>query len=64
VDVTLNDIVQSCHRHGLMVGLDDLSGLSNFNDSMILWAIVSERNKSLEGSLRERLRKDGAFEQN
>ena len=33
-DVALHDVVWSSHRHGLMVGLDDLSGLSNLNDSM------------------------------
>jgi len=26
----------SSHRHGLMVGLRDLNGLSSLNDSMIL----------------------------
>ena len=36
MDVALSDMVQSGHRHGLMVGLDDLSGLSNLNDSVIL----------------------------
>ena len=36
VDVTLSDMVLSGHRYGLMVGLDDLSGLSNLNDSLIL----------------------------
>ena len=36
VDVTLNDMVYSSHGYGLMVGLDDLSGLFNLNDSMIL----------------------------
>lgn len=29
---TLSDMVYSSHRHALMVGLDDLSGLSNLND--------------------------------
>lgn len=28
-DVTLRDVVWSGHRHGLIVELDDLSGLSN-----------------------------------
>lgn len=32
-NVALRDVV---HRCGLMVGLDDLSGLSNPNDSVIL----------------------------
>ena len=27
---------QGGHRHGLMVGLDDLIGLSNLNDSMFV----------------------------
>jgi len=34
--VVLKDIVLSDHRHGLMAKLDDLSGMSNLNDSMIL----------------------------
>jgi len=36
VDITLSDMVYCIHRHRLMVGLDDLSGLSSLNDSMIL----------------------------
>ena len=43
-DVALRDVVQSSHIHGLMVGLDDLIGLSNLNDSMIslttIWQVV------------------------
>jgi len=35
-DVTLRDMVYSSHRHGMMVGLNDLISLSNLNDSMIL----------------------------
>jgi len=35
VDVTLSDMVYSGHRHGLMVGPEDLRGLSNPNDPMI-----------------------------
>lgn len=34
VDVTLNDMVQSNHKHGSMVGVD-LNSLSNLNDSVI-----------------------------
>ena len=36
VDVALRDMVWSSHRHGLMAGLGDLSGLSNLSDSVIL----------------------------
>ena len=36
VEVAVSDMVQSSHRHGLTVGIDDLSGLSNLNDFMIL----------------------------
>ena len=36
VDVALRAIVYSGHRHGLMVGLGDLSCLSNHNNSIIL----------------------------
>jgi len=36
VDVAVSDMVQSSHRHGLTVGIDYLSGLSNLNDFMIL----------------------------
>jgi len=32
--VTLSGVAWTGHRHGLMVGLDDLSGLSIVNDSM------------------------------
>ena len=35
--MVLRDMVCSSHRNGVMVGLDDLIGLSNLNDSMILW---------------------------
>ena len=31
----LSDVVYSGHRHGLTVGLDGITGLSNHNDSMI-----------------------------
>lgn len=34
VDVAVSDMVQSSHRHGLTVGLGDLGGLSNLDDSM------------------------------
>jgi len=36
VDVALIDMAYSTQRRGLMVGLDDLSALSNLNDSMSL----------------------------
>ena len=36
VNVALRDVVWSSHRHGLMVELDDLSGLPDLNGSMIL----------------------------
>ena len=36
VNVELSDIFLSGHRHGLMVGVDDLIGPSSFNESMIL----------------------------
>ena len=36
VGVALRDMVSSGHRHGLMVGPDDLSGLSNLNGFIIL----------------------------
>lgn len=32
--VTLRDLVYSSQRHGLVVGLDSLIGLSNLNDSV------------------------------
>lgn len=32
----LSNMVWSGHRHGLMVGLDDLTGLSNPDDPVIL----------------------------
>jgi len=35
VNVARRDMVHSSHWHGLMVGLEDLSGLSSLNDSMI-----------------------------
>lgn len=35
-DVALRDMFQWCGDDGLTAGLDDLSGLSNHNDSMIL----------------------------
>ena len=35
VNVALSDIVLSSHRHGLVVGLDDLSGLSDLNDNIL-----------------------------
>ena len=35
VDVGLRDIIQSDHRQGLMLRLDDLFGLSNLDDSAI-----------------------------
>lgn len=34
-DATLGDMVYSSRRHGSMVGLDDLSDLSNLNDSTV-----------------------------
>jgi len=37
VDVALKDTIQTSHRHELMVGLDDLIGLSNLNDPVILY---------------------------
>ena len=37
VDVTMSDMVQDSHRHGLMVGLDDLIGLFYLNDSTVLF---------------------------
>lgn len=36
VDVVLTDLVLSDHRHGLIVGLDDLISLSNLNESTVL----------------------------
>ena len=36
VDVALRDMVSGHGGDGLMLGLDDLSGLCNFHDSMIL----------------------------
>ena len=36
VDVTLNNMIERGHRHDLKAGLDDLSGLSNLNDILIL----------------------------
>ena len=36
VNVLQSDVVYSSQWHGLMVGLDDLSGLSNLTDIMIL----------------------------
>jgi len=36
VDVTLSDMVLSGHRYGLMVGVEDPTGLSNLNESMII----------------------------
>ena len=36
VDVALRGMVSRHDGDGLMVGLDDLSGLSNLNDSVIL----------------------------
>lgn len=36
VDVALSNMVSGHGEEGLVVGLDDLSGLCNFNDSMIL----------------------------
>jgi len=32
---SLGDMFESCARHGLVAGLDDLSSLSNLNNSMI-----------------------------
>jgi len=52
VDVTLNDPVQSSHKHELMVG-QDLVGLSNLNDSMILATFNPLQNSSPTGDLRE-----------
>ena len=37
VVVALRDMVIGHGDDGLMVGLGDLSGLSNLNDSVILW---------------------------
>jgi len=34
VDVALRNTIYSDHRHGLMVGLDDIIGLSNLSNSM------------------------------
>mgnify|MGYP001858437632 CR=1 FL=1 len=39
-DVTLRDVVSGHGGGGLMVGLGDLSGCSNLNDSMI-WAEIT-----------------------
>lgn len=36
MDVAWSDVVYSSHEHGLMVGLDHPSDLSNLNDSIIL----------------------------
>lgn len=36
IDVALRDMVQSGHRHGLAVGLNEIIGLSDPNDSTIL----------------------------
>jgi len=36
VDVTLRDVVQRGCRHGLTVGLDDLIGLSNLDNAVIV----------------------------
>ncbi len=35
-DVALRDMVCECGGNGLVFGLDDLSGLSNLNESTIL----------------------------
>ena len=35
-DTTLRDMIYSSHRLGLMVRLDNLTNLSNFNDYMLL----------------------------
>jgi len=35
-DVSLSDMAYCGHRHGLVVGVEDLSGLSNIHDSMVL----------------------------
>ena len=43
VYVTLSDVVWSGHRHGLMVALDDLSGLSSRNNSVILSEAMIKR---------------------
>jgi len=37
VDVALMDMVSECGGDGLVIGLDNLSDLSNLKDSMILW---------------------------
>lgn len=37
VGVTLSDMVYRGHRHGLMVGRGDLSGLSSLDHTVILW---------------------------
>lgn len=34
--MTCTYVLPCNHRHGLMVGLDDLTGLSNLSDSVIL----------------------------
>ena len=36
VNVALGVVVLSGHKHGLMIELDDLSGLSNLRDSVML----------------------------
>lgn len=41
VDDALRDTAQSRHGHGLVVGPDDLSVLSNLNGSMFLWYFLS-----------------------
>jgi len=36
-DVALMGIAENSHKHGLVFGLDGLSGLSILNDYMIVW---------------------------
>ena len=40
MDVTLRDVVSGHGGDGLIVGLGDLSGLSNCNDSTMLYMCV------------------------
>ena len=50
VDVTLRDVVYCGHRHKVVVGLDDSSGLSSLNDSMILLFYLGTFSSLLQSS--------------
>ena len=48
-DVTLRDVVSGHGGDGLVVGLDDPSGLLHLNDSMILYISKHFRPAGVEG---------------